>query len=65
MQALAEGAVIGGYDGRGWRSSERPRGVERFVICGCGDELAPSAERAALVTRWTTSPTSSSTRRPT
>ena len=28
-------------------------GVERFVICGCGDELAPVAERAALVARWT------------
>src|SRR3954469_21978363 len=31
--ALAEGAVIGGYDPRG-----RP-GVERFVICGASPEL--------------------------
>jgi len=53
VRALAEGAVIGGYDGRRWRSSEPPRGVERFVICGCGDELAPVADRAALVARWT------------
>src|SRR3954471_6969088 len=45
--ALAEGAVIGGYDPRG-----RP-GVERFVICGASAELAPVAERAELVARWT------------
>lgn len=53
VRALAEGAVIGGYDAGRWRSGERPRGVERFVICGCGEELAPVAERAALVARWT------------
>jgi leucyl aminopeptidase len=52
VRALAEGAVIGGYDGRRWRSGEQPRGVERFVICGAGKELAPAAERAALVARW-------------
>ena len=52
VRALAEGAVIGGYDGRRWRSGEQPRGVERFVICGAGEELAPVAERAALVARW-------------
>jgi leucyl aminopeptidase len=53
VRALAEGAVIGGYDGRRWRSSEPPRGVERFVICGCPDQLAPVADRAALIARWT------------
>jgi leucyl aminopeptidase len=53
VRALAEGAVIGGYDGRRWRSSKQPGGVQRFVICGCGPELAPVAERAALVARWT------------
>ena len=53
VRALAEGAVLGGYDGRRWRSSEPPRGVERFVICGCGAEFAPVANRAALVARWT------------
>ena len=52
VRALAEGAVIGGYDGRRWRSGEPPRGVERFVICGVGDDLAPVADRAALVARW-------------
>ena len=52
VRALAEGAVIGGYDARRWRSGERPRGVERFVICGDGEELGPVADRAALVARW-------------
>ena len=32
VHALAEGAVIGGYDGRRWRSGEPRPGVERFVI---------------------------------
>ena len=53
VRALAEGAVIGGYDPRRWRSGEPPRRVERFVICGGGDDLAPVAERAALIGRWT------------
>src|SRR5215211_673615 len=53
VRALAEGAVIGGYDARRWRGGEQPRGVERFVICGCDDDLAPVAGRAALVARWT------------
>jgi leucyl aminopeptidase len=52
VRALAEGAVIGGYDARRWRSGEQPRGVERFVICGAADHLAPVAERASLVARW-------------
>ncbi len=53
VRALAEGAVLGGYDARRWASDGHPRGVERFVICGCGDDLAPVADRAALVARWT------------
>jgi leucyl aminopeptidase len=53
VRALAEGAVIGGYDGRRWRSGEPPPAVERFVICGCPGELASVADRAALVARWT------------
>jgi leucyl aminopeptidase len=53
VRGLAEGAVIGGYDGRRWRSGESPPGVARFVICGCPDELAPVADRAALIARWT------------
>ena len=48
VRALAEGAVIGGYDARRWRSGEPPRGVERFVICGCDETLGPVADRAAL-----------------
>jgi leucyl aminopeptidase len=53
VRALAEGAVIGGYDARRWRSGDPARGVERFVICGGSDDLGPVAERAALVARWT------------
>jgi leucyl aminopeptidase len=53
VRALTEGAVIGSYDARRWRSGELPPGVERFVICGAADELTPVAERAALVARWT------------
>ncbi len=53
VRALAEGAVIGGYDARRWRRDEPPRGVERFVICGCDVTLGRAAGRAALVGRWT------------
>jgi leucyl aminopeptidase len=52
VRALAEGAVIGGYDRRRWRSGEPARGVERFVICG-DETLGAVADRAALVARWT------------
>ena len=52
VRALAEGAVVGGYDHRRWRSGGLPSGVERFVICGAGDDLAPVAARAVLVARW-------------
>jgi len=55
--ALAEGAVLGSYDGRRWRSAPRPLGVMRFVMCGCGEgreqELAKPAARAALIANWT------------
>jgi leucyl aminopeptidase len=53
VRALAEGAVIGAYERRRWRSGDLPPGVERFVICGAGDDLEHVAERAALVGRWT------------
>jgi leucyl aminopeptidase len=53
VRALVEGAVLGGYDGRRWRSGESSPAVARFVICECPDELAPVADRAALVARWT------------
>jgi leucyl aminopeptidase len=52
VAALAEGALIGGYDGRRWRSGGPRPGVERFVICGADDDLAPVADRAVLVARW-------------
>jgi leucyl aminopeptidase len=52
VRALAEGAVIGGYDRRRWGSGEPPPRVERFVICGPGDDLAPVADRAVLLARW-------------
>ena len=52
VRALAEGAVIGGYDARRWRSGGVQPGVDRFVICGAGDDLAPVADRAVLVARW-------------
>jgi leucyl aminopeptidase len=53
VRALAEGAVLGGYEARRWRSGGPPRGVERFVICGCDDQFAAVAARAELVARWT------------
>ncbi|HEY1519821.1 MAG TPA: leucyl aminopeptidase family protein [Solirubrobacteraceae bacterium] len=53
VRALTEGAVLGGYDGRRWRGGEPPRGVDRFVICGCGQELTAVADRAEVVARWT------------
>ncbi|HEX3834364.1 MAG TPA: leucyl aminopeptidase family protein [Solirubrobacteraceae bacterium] len=53
VRALAEGAVLGAYDGRRWRGSGGPpRGIERFVISGANAELAPTADRAALVAGW-------------
>jgi leucyl aminopeptidase len=53
VHALAEGAVIGSYDARRWRSREPPPGVQRFVICGADEGLASAAARAELVARWT------------
>jgi leucyl aminopeptidase len=52
VRALAEGAVIGGYDGRRWRSGDAPPSVERFVICGVGEQFERGAARAALIARW-------------
>src|SRR4051812_20155267 len=52
VTALVEGALIGNYDPRRWRGTEPPHSIERLVICGARPELAPVAERAALVGRW-------------
>ena len=53
VRALAEGAVLGSYDGRRWATGDPLPSVERFLICGCEEDLAPVADRAALVARWT------------
>jgi leucyl aminopeptidase len=53
VSALAEGAVLGSYDARRWRSRAPAPSVERFVICGCSGELAAVADRAAVIARWT------------
>jgi leucyl aminopeptidase len=62
LRALAEGAVLGGYDGRRWRGGGPPGDrVGRFVICGVegdhgGDAAGPgptaACARAALVAGW-------------
>ncbi len=53
VRALAEGAVLGGYDRRRWSGAQRPPAVTRFVICGAELDAAPVAHRAALVAGWT------------
>jgi leucyl aminopeptidase len=53
VRALAEGAVIGGYNSRRWRSVELPRPVERFVICNCDEALNTVVQRATVIARWT------------
>ena len=53
VRALAEGAVLGSYDGRRWATGDPLPSVERFLICSCEEDLAPVADRAALVARWT------------
>jgi leucyl aminopeptidase len=53
VRAVAEGAVLGSYDAGRWRGGGPRQGVQRLVISGCGDGLAPVADRAALVARWT------------
>jgi leucyl aminopeptidase len=53
VQALVEGAMLGGYDVGRWKSGEPAPGVDRFVVCRARDELHPVAARAELVARWT------------
>jgi leucyl aminopeptidase len=53
VQALVEGAVLGGYDAGRWKSVARAPGVDRFVVCGAREELRAVAARAELVARWT------------
>jgi leucyl aminopeptidase len=53
VQALVEGAVLGGYEAGRWKSGGPASGVDRFVVCGAPDELRAVAARAELVARWT------------
>jgi leucyl aminopeptidase len=53
LQAVVEGAVLGDYRVDRWKSDGPAPGVDRFVVCGAGDELGEVAARAELVARWT------------
>src|SRR3954470_14161617 len=53
VQAVVEGAVLGSYDAGRWKSGPPAAGVERFVVCGAGEESAEIATRAEVVARWT------------
>src|SRR5215207_9944839 len=53
VQAVVEGAVLGGYRAGRWKSDGPAPGADRFVVCGAGDELHEVAARAELVARWT------------
>jgi leucyl aminopeptidase len=53
LQAIIEGAVLGSYDPGAWKSRPGPPAVERFVVCGVNDEIAPGAGRPEIVARWT------------
>jgi len=53
VQALVEGAILGGYHAGRWKSGGPARGVECFVVCGAREELQAVAARAELVARWT------------
>jgi leucyl aminopeptidase len=53
VQALVEGAILGGYDRGRWKSGGPPPGLDRFVVCGAREELRAVAARAELVARWT------------
>ncbi len=46
MQAIVEGAVLGSYDAGRWKSEPGKPAVERFVVCGAGDELRGGREPA-------------------
>jgi leucyl aminopeptidase len=53
LQAVVEGAVLGGYDAGLWRSEAGAPPVGRFVVCGAGDDIAGAAARPEVVARWT------------
>jgi leucyl aminopeptidase len=51
-RALAEGAVLGGYDAGRWKSERPGPRVGRFVLCGAEDDHGEVVARVALVARW-------------
>jgi leucyl aminopeptidase len=54
LQAVVEGAVLGGYDAGRWKSDAATRGVDRFVVCAADEkEHRDIAMRAELIARWT------------
>jgi leucyl aminopeptidase len=53
VQALVEGAILGGHRAGRWKSGEPARGVDRFVVCRAREELSAVAARAEVVARWT------------
>ena len=54
VQAVVEGAVLGGYHAGRWKSERSSPGVGRLIVCGADDEeLRQIAARAELVARWT------------
>src|SRR3954470_165232 len=54
VQAVVEGAVLGGYDAGQWKTSARAPGAENFVVCGATDpEFVEIARRAEVISRWT------------
>ncbi|MBV8396473.1 MAG: leucyl aminopeptidase [Actinobacteria bacterium] len=52
VEAVVEGAILGGYDPGRWKTSGRAS-VERFVVAGAPTDSADAAARAAIVARWT------------
>jgi leucyl aminopeptidase len=53
VQAVVEGAVLGGYGADRWKSEAPAPGPDRFLVCGAGGNVAETVTRAELVARWT------------
>jgi leucyl aminopeptidase len=53
VQAVVEGAVLGGYRADRWKSEPPAPRAARFLVCGASDDVAATATRAELVARWT------------
>jgi leucyl aminopeptidase len=63
IQALVEGAMLGGYDAGRWKSCGPPRGVDRFIVWGAREELREAAREPRSSHGGRTSHESSSTPR--